>query len=163
MKNLTIEIKWALIFVLTSMAWMLLERLSGLHGQHIDKHAFYTNFFAVPAILVYVFALRDKRNNFYEGIISYKQAFISGLFITLFVTLLNPLSQYIISTIISPDYFANAIAYAVDAGKMTPTEAREYFKLTSYIIQGFIGVPVMGMMTAAIVALLIKRKPAMTS
>ncbi|MCK9450237.1 MAG: DUF4199 domain-containing protein [Bacteroidales bacterium] len=163
MKNLKIEIKWALIFVLTSLIWMLLERLSGLHSQYIDKHAIYTNLFAVPAILVYVFALRDKRNNFNEGIISYKQGFISGLFITLFVVLINPLSQYIISTIISPDYFANAIAYAVDTGKMTPTEAREYFSLKSYIIQGFIGVPIMGVMTTAIVALLIKRKPAMTS
>lgn len=159
MKNLKIEIKWALVFVFTSIIWMLLERLSGLHSQHIDKHAFYTNFFAIPAILVYIFALRDKRNNFYNGFITYKQAFVSGLFITLIVTIINPLSQYIISTIISPHYFANAIEYAVETGELTPDAAQEYFNLKSYILQGFIGVPVMGIVTTAILALFIKRKP----
>lgn len=159
MKKLKIEIKWALVFVLTSMIWMLLERLSGLHSQHIDKHAFYTNFFAVPAILVYIFALRDKRNNYYSGFISYKQAFVSGLIITLFVTIINPFSQYIISTIISPHYFENAIEYAVETGELTPLAAQDYFNLKSYILQGFIGVPSMGIVTTAILALFIKRKP----
>jgi len=159
MKNLKIEIKWALIFIFTSIAWMLLERLSGLHSQYIDKHAFYTNFFAIPAILVYFFALRDKRNNFYKRVISYKQAFVSGLIITLFVTLINPLSQYVISSFISPEYFANAINYAVDTGKMSANAAQEYFNLKSYILQGFIGVPIMGIVTTAILALFIKRKP----
>ena len=38
---------------------------------HIDKHVVYTNFYALPAILVYVFALLDKRKNFYNGKMTY--------------------------------------------------------------------------------------------
>ncbi len=38
MKKISTEIKWALIFVAMSLLWMLLEKLSGLHSTHIDKH-----------------------------------------------------------------------------------------------------------------------------
>ena len=46
---------------------MVLERMLGWHSTHIDKHATYTNFFAIVAIAIFVVALIDKRNNDYEG------------------------------------------------------------------------------------------------
>jgi hypothetical protein len=61
MKNLKIEIKWAIIFSLMSLLWMLLEKVSGLHGRYIDYHLYLTNLFAIPAIIVMVMALKDKR------------------------------------------------------------------------------------------------------
>ncbi len=85
---------------------MLLERLTGLHSNHIDKHAIFTNFIAIPAIAIYVFALLDKRKNFYQGTMTYKQGFVTGFFITLIVTVFSIATQYITSTIISPDYFS---------------------------------------------------------
>jgi hypothetical protein len=39
MKTLKIEIKWALIFVAMQLSWMLMEKLTGLHDTHIEKHA----------------------------------------------------------------------------------------------------------------------------
>ena len=45
-----IEIKWALIFSVMGLLWMLLEKLSGLHGKYIDYHQYLTNLFAIPAI-----------------------------------------------------------------------------------------------------------------
>lgn len=153
MKNIKIEIKWALIFTIMSLVWMLLEKLAGLHDKHIDKHAVYTNLVAIPAIAIYVFALQDKRKNFYNGEMSYKQGFVSGLLITLIVTLLSPLSQYITSTFISPEYFPNMIRYVAIKGEMSKMEAENYFNLKNYIIQGLIGAPVMGLITTAIVAI----------
>lgn len=158
LKNFKIEIKWALIFVAVALAWMLLERMVGLHDTHIDKHAVYTNFFAIPAIAVYVFALLDKRNKDYNGVMNYKQGFLSGLIITLIVTLLTPVTQYIISGIITPDYFANIIEYSVQQDKMTREAAEDYFNIKSYIIQGLIGTPVMGVLTTAVVAFFTKNK-----
>ena len=75
-----------------TLIWMLLEKLAGLHDEHIDKHA------------IYVFSLLDKRKKFYKGAMTYKQGFISGLVITAIVTVLSPLSQYITPTIITPEY-----------------------------------------------------------
>lgn len=157
MKNIKIEIKWAIIFALMTLLWMVLERVVGLHDTHIDKHAVYTNFIAIPAICVYVFALLDKRKNFYKGKMTYIQGFICGLIITLSVTVLSPLTQYITSTIITPDYFENAIAYGVSTGKTTPEAAEDYFNLKNYIIQGLIGAPFMGLITTALVAIFTRK------
>ena len=64
MKKIQIEIKWAIIFVIMTLIWMILEKVAGLHDEHIDKHPIFTNFIAIPAIAIYVFAILDKRKNF---------------------------------------------------------------------------------------------------
>jgi len=151
------EIKWGIIFVIMSLAWMLLERLTGLHDENIDKHAIYTNFIAIPAIVIYVFALLDKQKNDYNGVMNYKQGFLSGLLITLVVTLFVPLTQYITLNIITPDFFPNMIEHVTQNDIMTREAAENYFNTKSYMMQGLIGAPVMGIVTTAVVALFTKK------
>jgi len=79
MKNFYIELKWAAIFVCALFVWMYIEKLTGLHDVHIAKHLIYTNLFAIIAIAIYVLALRDKKQHFYNGLMSWKQGFISGI------------------------------------------------------------------------------------
>jgi hypothetical protein len=158
MSKYKIEVKWAVIFVLMTLAWMVLEKLAGLHDENIDMHPVYTNFIAIPAIIIYVLALLDKRKNYYSGAMTYKQGFITGLIITAIITILSPLTQYIISTFITPDYFSNAIGYAVSEGIMTKEEAEGYFNLSNYIVQVLIGTPIMGIITTAIVAIFTRKK-----
>jgi len=158
MKNLTIEIKWALIFVVMGLLWMLMEKLTGLHDVNIEQHSIYTNLIAIPSVLIYVLALLDKRKNFYCGAMTYIQGFVSGLIITAIVTILTPLTQYITSTFISPDYFSNMVTYSVENDLMPREAAEEYFNLKNYIIQSTMFVPVVGIVTSAIVALFVKKK-----
>lgn len=158
MEKIKIEMKWAAIFVLTTLIWMVIEKVSGLYSENIDKHEMVSMFFMVPAITIYVLALLDKRKKDFEGAMSYKQGFISGLIITAFVTILSPLTQYITSVWIGPEYFENVIAYTVEQGKMTLTEAEDYFNLRNYILEGLIGAPIMGLMTTAIVAIFTRKK-----
>lgn len=157
MKVTMIELKWGLIFVLTSLIWMFLEKLVGLHSTHIDLHMYLTNLFAIPAVLVFVLALKDKKKKDYNGIISFKQAFISGIIITLIVTLLSPLIQIITSLLITPDYFHNVIEYAVDSGYYeTRQEAEDYFNLENYIYQSVVGSFIMGILTSLVVSYFIR-------
>lgn len=153
-----IEIKWGVIFFIMTLVWMFLEKTAGLHDQHIDKHPVYTNLVAIPAIAIYVFALLEKKRSWYAGSMNYMQGFISGLIITLVVTILSPLAQLITSHLITPDYFTNAIEYAVETDKMGRTEAEQYFNTTNYIVQGLVGTPVMGIITSAVVALFTRSK-----
>jgi len=159
MKKITTEIKWALIFVAMTLSWMLFEKLAGFHDANIDKHQIVTNFIAIPAIAVYVLALLDKRKRDYNGVMTYKKGFISGLIITAIVTILSPLTQVITSLLITPDYFKNVIEYSVSHGLKSREEAEKYFSLGSYIIQGLIGAPIMGIITTAIVAVFTMKKP----
>jgi hypothetical protein len=158
MKNYAIELKWAFLFIGMTLLWMLLEKLSGLHDEHIEQHPIVTNLIAIPAILLYVLALRDKKKNFYNGAISYRQAFMAGLIMTAVITLFVPITQYITSAIITPNYFDNMIAYSVDHGKSTQAEAEAYFNMKNYIIQSVIFTPAMGIVTTAIVALFVRTK-----
>jgi Kef-type K+ transport system membrane component KefB len=159
MKDRKIEIKWGVLFVLVGLIWMVFEKTMGWHDVHIDKHATYTNFIAPIAIAIYVLALLDKKRNFYQGKMTYKQGFISGLVVTLVVVILSPFSQYITSTYITPDYFQNAIAYSVSSIQMDQQAAEEYFNLKNYIFQSVIGAAIMGILTSALVAIFVRSKP----
>jgi hypothetical protein len=153
-----IEIKWGAIFFVMTLVWMFLEKIAGLHSTHINKHHIYTNLIAIPAIAIYVFALLDKKRNFYNGSMNYLEGFISGLIITLVVIILSPPAQLITSTIITPEYFPNAINHAVESGLMTREQAEQYFNTGNYIIQGLMGAPVMGILTSAVVAIFARTK-----
>ncbi len=152
LRNRTIELKWAFFFIIMMLLWMIMEKLVGLHDVYIDQHATYTNLVALPAILIYFFALRDKRESFYKGKMTYTQGLVSGLIITAVVTVITPASQFLISTFITPDYFANVSAYSIEQGLMTEKQAADYFNLKSYILQATMGAPIMGIITSLIVA-----------
>lgn len=158
MKKIGIEIKWGILFVVIQLLWMLGERVAGLHDENIEKHALVTNFFALVAIIVYVVALLDKRKNSYNGKRTWKQGFFSGLIITAVVTILTPLSQYLTSSVISPNHFENMISYTVNTGKMTQEAAEAYFNMKNYMIQSIIFAPVVGVVTSAIVAIFTRKK-----
>lgn len=158
MRKFSLEIKWSMIFVVMMLAWMFLEKLFGLHDVNIDKHPIVTNFIAIPAVAIYVLAFMEKKNVFYSGNMNFKEGFKCGLIMTIIITILNPLVQIIVSNIITPDYFQNAIQYSMSAGYLTQAQAEEYFNLKNYIIQGTIGSFVMGIVTSAIVAFFVKSK-----
>ncbi|MBC9794734.1 DUF4199 domain-containing protein [Sinomicrobium weinanense] len=158
MKKRGIEIKWGILFAVIGLIWMILERSMGLHDENIEKHATYTNFFGILAVAVFVAGLLDKRKNYYNGVMSWKQGFISGLVITLIITILSPITSYITHTYITPGYFPNMQEYTVETGKMTQEIAGKYFSLGSYILQSAIFGLVAGVITSAVVALFVRKK-----
>ena len=153
MNKFQIEIKWGILFILSGLIWMVLEKSLGWHDKLLEQHATYTLFYAPIAIALYVLALRDKKKSFYKGKMNYLQGLISGLLLTLVVVLLTPLSQYISHEYISPDYFPNIIRLTIQKGQMTQEEAEIHFSLMSYIQQSLVFASFMGVLTSAVVAL----------
>jgi hypothetical protein len=158
MKNIKIELKWGILFVLSGLIWMIIEKSLGWHDALIDKQAAYSLFYAPIAIAIYVFALLDKKRNFYQGRMTFMQGFVSGLIITLVVVILSPLSQYITHGFITPDYFDNAIDFAVSSRATTQEIAEANFNLNSYMVQAMVGAAIMGSLTSAVVALFTRSK-----
>jgi hypothetical protein len=159
MKNLKTEVKWALIFTGVTLLWMLLEKAVGLHDRYLDYHLYLTNLFAIPAIVMMVLALKDKKKNFYGGQMDYKQGFLSGLVVSVFIALLSPLAQWITSYVITPEYFPNVIKRSVELGYFeTLAEAEANFNYKNYAVQGAIAALVMGVLTTAIAMLFIRSK-----
>lgn len=150
MKNYRQEIKWGLLFVAMQLLWMTGEKLSGLHDVHIEQHALYTNLIAIPAMLLYLAAFLAIRKNA-GGCLRFAHAMRSGMVITLVVTLLSPLTQYLTVAVISPDYFANASAFAVENSLMTDAEAADFFNLNHYLMLTLVSTPIMGLLTSLII------------
>lgn len=151
------EIKWGIIFVLATLIWNFLEKSLGFHGENIEQHPVVTNFFFIPAILIYVLGIREKREKDLGGTMTFKEGFIAGMIITLVVTVFTPLTQYLASTVISPDYFQNAIDFSVESGESTLEEAQAFFNLQSYMIMSIIFAPVVGTLTSLVVAFFMKK------
>ena len=139
------------------LAWTWMEKLVGLHDEHIDKHPIYTNFFALVAIVVYYLGIREKRNKDYNGKMTWLQGLTTGAIISLVVTILTPLGVWFTQTVITPDYFDNAIEFSVENGYSRLEEAEDYFSLKNYIIQSVIFAPVVGVATSAVIALFVRR------
>src|SRR5699024_4763462 len=119
-----------------------------------------TNLYAFPVILIFVIELQAKKTKDNNLQMSYKQGFISGLIITMIVTVLSPLTQWIVSTIITPQYFPNVIVHSLETGYYNSIEEAEaYFNLNNYMVQSAIGAFVMGIITTAIVAFFVRTKP----
>lgn len=158
MKKYKIEIRWAFIHAIVFLLWMVMEKLAGLHDTHLDKQQFVTTLVLIPSIIIYVLAMQDKKKNYYSGSMTYKQSFICGLMLTLFVILLSPVNQLITSYIITPDYFANVIEHTVKSGMFTREQAEARFNNKSYIMTGIVGGLVMGVIFSAIISIFTKSK-----
>lgn len=158
MKKFAIEIRWGIQFSILSVVWMIIEKSTGLHDQYISKQSLYTNLFGFIAIGIYTLALRDKKKNFYKGKMDWKQGFVSGIALSFVIALLSPIVQYVTFTYISPNFFTNIIDYAVSHKIQTQAQAEMFFSMKSYILQGIFNALSMGVITAALVALLVKTK-----
>lgn len=158
MSKYRIEIKWVIIFCVVMILWMVGEKLVGLHDEYIAEHSFYTGFFAIIAIGIYLLALYDKRKNYHNGFMNWQEGFKSGALITLGIVILTPFVQLLISEVISPDYFRNITEYSIEMGEMNREEAETYFSLRNYIMQSMVWAAITGLITAAIAALLLRRK-----
>lgn len=159
MKNLSIELRWAFLFSVVTLVWMGMERLVGLHDKFIDYHLYLTNLFAIPAILMMVLGLKAKKQQFYKGQMSYKQGFISGTLLSVFIGVLTPFTQWITSYVITPEYFTNVIRRSVEL-KMyaNVAEAEAQFNYANYALQGSISAVIMGIITTSIAMIFIKTK-----
>lgn len=158
MEKYRIEIKWAFLFAAMFLLWIFMEKLGGLHDRYLEQQQFVTMLVLIPSIIIYILAIRDKKKNYYGGNITYKQSFISGLILTLFVVLLSPINQLIASCIITPDYFANVIAHTVKSGIFTQEQAEAQFNIKSYIITSIIGGLVTGVIFSLVISIFTRTK-----
>ncbi|MGV3697886.1 DUF4199 domain-containing protein [Flavobacterium sp.] len=160
MKNFSIEIKWALRFTLLTLAWAIGEKTIGLHDEHIENYAILTNLFAFPAFLFFYLAIREKKKYVYENVMTFRQGFVAGLVMSFIIALLNPLVQIVIYKSITPHFFDTIIAYKVKNKNfpMTVENARLLFNLKTYMIETTFTALSKGLITGAIVSLLLRNK-----
>ena len=158
MGKFSIEIKWGILFAIAILVWAIIEKTVGLYRTSIQNYALYTNLFAFVAIALYVLGIREKKLKYYNGNMSWRQGFVSGVYMTVVITVFSPLCQIIIHKLIAPEFLPNMVAYKVSSGYLKKSAAETYFNLESYIYQSSQFALSMGIVTAAVVAYFVKTK-----
>ena len=153
-----IEWEWAGIFFLLTLAWMSLEKSLGWHDVHIADHALYTNIYDLLFIILMALAIRSVKLKRYHGSMSWKQGIESGMWITLILAAISPLTQWITHRLISPSFFPNIIQFATDNHLMTPEAAAAQFNLPNYIWQNVVGTLILGTAATVVLAHLFRTK-----
>ena len=158
MKNFTIEIKWALRFTLLTLAWAIGEKAIGLHDEHIKNYGMCSLLFVFPAFLFFYLALVEKKKYFFNNQMVWKQGFVTAIVISFIIALLNPIAQFVIYKSIAPHFFENMIEYKTKNTVMTLKTAQDIFNLKSSIIQTSFSGLSYGVITGAIVSIIIRNK-----
>lgn len=142
-----------------TLVWMFLEKQSGLHDKYIDYQMYLTNLYAIPATIMVYLALRDKKKNYFKGQMDYKQGVTSGIVLSLFIAFLTPFVQWVVSFVISPEFFKNAIRNAINHGYYRNfDEAKAQFNFANYVRQGTFGALALGVVTSAILMIFLLTK-----
>lgn len=157
MKKFAIEIKWGIRFAFLWIVWLYIEKSSGYYNEKIADHALYSLLFTFVIIFVYYVAIKEKKNDFFKGQMSWKQGCVTGIFLTVVMAILTPVCQIIFHKAIAPEFFPNMIEYSISKGN-TREVAENYFNLSSYILQSVFGTLSFGVVISAIVALILQTK-----
>ena len=70
-RKIELEIKWAIIFLLVGLLWMVLEKGSGWSEEYVDYPLNLKKPFAIPAFFVIILGSIRKKVEFYLGSITY--------------------------------------------------------------------------------------------
>jgi hypothetical protein len=158
MKRFSIEIKWSLIFAAMTLVWALIGKALNFDDTAIQYNQTYNAFILIPAFVIYLLEGFDKRRQYYQGAITYKQALVSGLMLSVFIAFLGVLTTLISLTVITPDLLANSIRYVTSAGLMSEADAQQQFSLGMFVISGFFAAPVTGLIISLITSAIVRTK-----
>lgn len=157
MKKFAIEIKWGIRYFFAYLVWVYIEKMSGYYNEKIGDYLMYSMLFYFIAVFIYVFAIKDKKKNFFNDNMDWKQGCVTGIFITIVIAVLMPLCQIVIHKGMAPEFFPNMIENAVAKGNKIEN-AKAYFNLSSYIFQGIFSALSFGVVISAIVAYFLQTK-----
>ena len=158
MKKFKIEFKWAVVIMIIFLAWMTLEKQLGFHDEKLKWQVFFGMLIIIPNFVMYFFAIRDKKKNYYNSEMTGKQGFISGIGISFMVVIFSPFTQFISYEFIVPNFFDKMIALSVESKRLTEEEAKSYFNLSASIWQNISNGLSYGIVLGAIVAYILKTK-----
>lgn len=159
MKKFEIELKWATAFTAINIAWVYFEKYLGYHNEFVSSQAVFSFWLLIPQALIYVVAIREKREKYYQGEITWQKAFISGVVLSAVIAGLSPAAIYLMTEVISPEFLSNIVEVRAEQG--IPREGLvQIYNLNSMITQAIFNNLATGVFFSAIIALIFKNKKA---
>lgn len=157
MKKFEIELKWASAFTAISIAWVYFEKYLGYHDTNVSSQPIFSFWLMVPQALIYIVAIRQKRERYYGGEITWQKAFISGVVLSAIIVGLSPAAVYLMTEFISPEFMSNIVEVRAEQG--LPREGLEQiYNLNTMLRDAIFNNLATGVFFSAIIALFLKNK-----
>jgi FtsH-binding integral membrane protein len=162
------EIGSGLAISLTGFLWLLMEYALGLHDKYITYDPFiFWMVIIIPIIGIY-WAIKAKRDRYYEGKITFLQALKTGGIITAVVSIITPLFTWLYVAVVNDKYFIKHIDHErkmiQDLGLDDPSifeqrliEANQKYSTLHYLFNSFLFAFIVCAVLTIIVAALIRR------
>jgi hypothetical protein len=135
------------------------EKVLGYHDEYVSSQAIFSFWLMIPQALIYVASIRQKREKYYGGEITWQKAFISGVVLSAVIAGLSPAAMYIMVEVVSPAFLSNIVEARAAQG--IPREGLEQmYNLNTLVSQAIFNNLATGVFFAAIIALFLKNKKA---
>ncbi len=158
MEKFKIELKWAVIFSICLLLWMYFEKTMGWHDEKVRFQPIYTMLFGFIAIIIYVLALLNKKKEYYNNQIDWKQGFLSGAILSFFIAFFTPIVLYVTFEYISPNFFTKITNSIIQNSEKTLEDVEKIFSLSRFIYTNTFSTLSNGIVMSAIIAFFIKSK-----
>ncbi|VXC25965.1 conserved membrane hypothetical protein [Flavobacterium sp. 9AF] len=129
----------------------------GWHNNKVLLEPLYNLLFLPISILLIGLALFDKKRNHFKNEMDWKKGFISGIILSVLITVLNPLVLYITHNYISPDFFNNAVNASVIEG-LPLEKAKARYNLNTAISNSVFDKLSFGVVISAVISYFIRTK-----
>jgi hypothetical protein len=150
--SIKIELRYSILTSLLALLWLMLEYMVNLQDTYIAWHPLVSILLSIiiPAV-TYRLALKEKIEEKFNKL-SLKQAFISGLLMTIFTSIFTIPVQLGFLKFVNPDFLESMITYTVKSAGASPEQAAMYFNRVSYIMESAIITFIIGIIISVILA-----------
>lgn len=125
------ELKYGFVGVGLIFTILLIEYFSSLHDKFLFYYSFVAYFkYLIPAVLI-VRAVRERREKFQGGLISFEQSLKTGLLITMIISVLWSALFFMYLELINPRFLNAQIRHAVDRAAASGQEMAEAARTAS--------------------------------
>jgi len=158
MKKLQIEFKWAILFSVALLCWILFEKTMGWYQDEISDFWWLTLFFEPFALLIYLLALREKRRVVYNRKITWAQAILSGIIISFIVAILSPITEYIAYNFFTPEHFKAVSESSVTNELMANSKLNDVFNINNYRWESAFGLFGFGILNTIVAGFFVRKR-----
>lgn len=159
MNAFALELRYAFFISAGTFIWLMMEYLLGFHDEYVRVYGMVSKVALIIPIAFTFVALRKKREEYYDGVITFGQAFKSGLIIALLCAVFIIPIQIMFHYAINPRFFdvmiEEHIERAIRNGENL-TEARNQafavYKVSAYVVQRATATLLTGLVLAVIFA-----------
>ncbi|MEM9015932.1 MAG: DUF4199 domain-containing protein [Verrucomicrobiota bacterium] len=163
--KLPLELKWGLLLGLASLLWLYLSFWMGMHGTLLGIQVV-TLVSLLISIVIYIFALGSYRTTYPES--TYLEGLKAGAGIAGIAAVMAVGAQAGYHFVVNPGFtdfmvgetekFYLSQGVAEDEARRLGEASAKTFGFTSYAIQAALGAIITGVVTSAIILLILKRK-----